>query len=70
MRLETKEETQGMVFIWVDFTLLAKPLLGWDIPCATLGLLSFPGGGLLKVRQWQPELRILPASAILPRQGY
>ncbi len=38
-------------------------------PPLTLGLLSLPGGGASGRSRWQPELRILPASAILPGQA-
>ena len=53
-----------------NFSSFAQPLEGLDIPSATLGLLSLPDGGLSKRRQLQPELRILPASAVLPGQAY
>jgi hypothetical protein len=59
-----------MDFYCANCCWFAKPLAGWDFPLATLGLLSLPGGGLPDRRLWQPELRILPASAILPGEAY
>ena len=38
-------------------------------PPLTLGLLSLPCGGASGRSRWQPELRILPASAVLPGQA-
>ncbi|MBE9535286.1 MAG: hypothetical protein IMF03_09805 [Proteobacteria bacterium] len=69
MRLERKNKYKECPF---NFAIAAgQPcrLRAGTFPPLTLGLLPLPGGGASGRSRWQPELRILPASAIVAGQA-